>query len=184
MLKAAGVSLAVLLLGACTTVPLGPSVMVLPGTGKPFEQFQSDDAVCRQWAFGRTGTTPQHAAGTSTASGAAIGTVLGAGLGAAIGAAAGNPGIGAAVGAGGGLLTGTAVGAGAGGSVSYEVQRRYDNAYQQCMYAKGNQIPMAAGAARKATYETPPPPPAGAAPPPDAAAPPAGTPPPPVGSPR
>jgi len=23
----------------------------------------------------------------------------------------------------------------------WEVQRRYDNAYQQCMYAKGNQIP-------------------------------------------
>jgi hypothetical protein len=24
--------------------------MVLPGPGKTFEQFQADDAVCRQWA--------------------------------------------------------------------------------------------------------------------------------------
>lgn len=183
MLKAVGVLLAVLLFGACTTVPLGPSVMVLPGTGKPFEQFQADDAVCRQWAFRQTGTTPQHVAGTSTTSGAAIGTLLGAGLGAAIGAAAGNPGIGAAVGAGGGLLTGTAVGADAGGRGSYEVQRRYDNAYQQCMYAKGNQIPMAARSAPRATYQTPPPPPpAGAVPPPGPAAPPSGAPPPPAGS--
>src|SRR5438105_9494113 len=41
---------AALLLAACATVPMGPSVMVLPGTGKNFEQFQADDAVCRQWA--------------------------------------------------------------------------------------------------------------------------------------
>src|SRR3989442_8723619 len=91
-------------LGACATVPLGPSVMVLPGTGKTFDQFQADDAVCRQWASVQTGTTPQRAAGSSTAKGAALGTLLGAGLGAAIGAATGHPGVGAAVGAGGGLL--------------------------------------------------------------------------------
>src|SRR2546427_5314877 len=102
-------------LGACATVPLGPSVMVLPGTGKTFDQFQADDAVCRQWASVQTGTTPQRAAGSSTAKGAALGTLLGAGLGAAIGAATGHPGVGAAVGAGGGLLAGTAGGGGGGG---------------------------------------------------------------------
>src|SRR2546426_5272530 len=102
-------------LGACATVPLGPSVMVLPGTGKSFDQFQADDAVCRQWASLQTGTTPQGAAGSSTAKSAALGTLLGAGLGAAIGAATGHPGVGAAVGAGGGLLAGAAGGGRAGG---------------------------------------------------------------------
>jgi hypothetical protein len=37
-----------LLLIGCATVPSGPSVMVLPGTGKSLEQFQADDLVCRQ----------------------------------------------------------------------------------------------------------------------------------------
>ena len=37
------------LLGGCAPVPTGPSVMVLPGLGKSFEQFNADDAVCRQW---------------------------------------------------------------------------------------------------------------------------------------
>src|SRR2546427_7594700 len=102
-------------LGACATVPLGPSVMVLPGTGKSFDQFQADDAVCRQWASVQTGTTPQQAAGSSTAKSGVLGTLLGAGLGAAIGAATGHPGVGAAVGAGGGLLAGTSGGGPAGG---------------------------------------------------------------------
>src|SRR5439155_26124374 len=118
-------------LGAGATVPLGPSVMVLPGTGKSFDQFQADDAVCRQWASQQTGTTPQRAAGSSTAKSGALGTLLGAGLGAAIGAATGHPGVGAAVGAGGGLLAGTAGGARAGGSASHPGQTRYNNAHEQ-----------------------------------------------------
>ncbi len=147
-------------LSACATVPLGPSVMVLPGTGKPFEQFQLDDVTCRQWASQQTRTSPEQAAGSSTAGGAAVGTLLGAALGAAIGAATGHPGVGAAVGAGGGLLTGTAVGAAAGRTASYQVQQRYDNAYEQCMYAKGNQIPAGALPPRSGTSSaTPPPPP-------------------------
>lgn len=40
-----------LLLGGCVTIPKGPSVLVLPGTGKEFTQFQTDDAACRQFAF-------------------------------------------------------------------------------------------------------------------------------------
>src|SRR5207249_4078450 len=126
-------------LGACATVPLGPSVMVLPGTGKSFDQFQADDAVCRQWASVQTGTTPQQAAGSSAAKSGVLGTLLGAGLGAAIGAATGHPGVGAAVGAGGGLLAGTAVGAGAGEAAGHQGRQRYDNAFEQCMYAKGHQ---------------------------------------------
>src|SRR5437773_1094743 len=65
-------------LGACATVPLGPSVMVLPGTGKSFDQFQADDAGCRQWASVQTRTTPQQAAGSSTAKSGVLGTLLGA----------------------------------------------------------------------------------------------------------
>src|SRR6059058_1127897 len=139
-------------LGACATVPLGPSVMVLPGTGKSFDQFQADDAVCRQWASVQTGTTPQQAAGSSTAKSGVLGTLLGA--------ATGHPGVGAAVGAGGGLLAGTAVGAGAGETAAHQVQQRYNNAYEQCMYAKGNQIPAAAlPSPRGTSFAAPPPPP-------------------------
>ncbi len=163
-----------LLLTACATVPSGPSVMVLPGDGKSFEQFQAEDAVCRQWALQQTGTTPNQAGAASTVTGAAVGTVVGAGLGAAIGAASGSPATGAAVGAGVGLLGGTAVGAGNAYGAGLSVQRRYDITYMQCMYAKGNQIPVPR-APRGYTSTAPPP----APPPPGVPPPPAGSPPPP-----
>jgi hypothetical protein len=184
--------LAIPLLGACATVPTGPSVMVLPGSNKPFDVFQNDDAACRQWALHQSGAAPGDAATASTVGGAAIGTVLGAGLGAAIGAAAGNPGIGAAVGAGSGLVLGTASGANAGYYSGASVQRRYDHAYQQCMYAKGNQIPAVVQRSSRPAYAAPPPPPpppppAGTSsappPPPAATAAPANVPPPPPGPP-
>jgi hypothetical protein len=129
-----------IVLTGCATVPTGPSVMVLPANGKSFEQFQSEDTHCRWWASQQSGLSPQQAVNQNTATGALFGTVIGAGLGAAIGAASGNPGMGAAVGAGSGLLGGTISGAGAGQGYALEAQRRYDIAYQQCMYAKGNQI--------------------------------------------
>lgn len=166
-----------LLLTACASVPAGPSVMVLPGNGKNFEQFQGDDADCRQWALYQSGTTPNKAATVSGVTGAAVGTVVGAGLGAAIGAAAGSPATGAAVGAGAGLLGGTAVGTGNAYGAAYSVQRRYDIAYMQCMYLKGNQIPVSGGRQPAYTSTAPPPPPPPAAPPPS------GVPPPPAGSP-
>ena len=46
-------------IGGCATMPAGPSVMALPGSGKSFEQFQADDAVCRQWANQQLGQSPQ-----------------------------------------------------------------------------------------------------------------------------
>jgi hypothetical protein len=128
-------------LGACATVPADPSATVLPGTLKSFDAFQGDDLVCRQWAAQQAGTTPERAGGLTTAKDAGIGTLIGAGLGAALGAIGHNPGLGAAVGAGGGLLAGSAVGAGAGQRAAHDVQHRYDVAYEQCMYAKGNQVP-------------------------------------------
>ncbi|HEV8439772.1 MAG TPA: glycine zipper family protein [Methylomirabilota bacterium] len=169
---------AVVLVSACATVPTGPSVMVLPGNGKSFEAFQTDNAVCRQWAAEQTGTSTQRVAAGSTIGGAAIGTALGAAAGAAIGAAAGSPATGAAVGAGAGLLGGTVVGAGRAHAAGTSVQHRYDTAFMQCMYARGNQIPMARGSqpGYQSTPAPPPPPPAMAPPPPP---PPAGGPPPP-----
>ena len=47
--------------------------MVLPGSGKSFEQFQADDAVCQQWAYQQTGITPQHAQTGNVVAGAAVG---------------------------------------------------------------------------------------------------------------
>ncbi len=147
-------------LGACATIPAGPSVMVLPGGGKSFEQFQADDTICRQWATQQTGTTPGRAASESGVTSAAIGTVFGGAAGAAIGAAAGNPAMGAAAGAGTGLLFGSAAGANTAQYSGYQAQRRYDFAYQQCMYARGNQIPGATrGAYRGGPAAAPPPPP-------------------------
>ena len=93
------------LCAGCATAPAGPSVMVLPGTGVPFDQFQADVSVCRDWAAKQ---------------------VKGAFMDAP----------------------------------SFEVQRRYDNAYVQCMYAKGHQVP-----GRDLPARTPAPP-AGSAPPP------------------
>jgi Glycine-zipper domain len=135
----------VLLAGCAASVPTGPSVMVLPGNGKDFEQFKIDDAVCRQWALQQTGTTPAQAANKAAVSGAAVGTVVGAATGAAVGAAGGDAATGAAVGSGIGLLGGTAAGAGSAAQAQWSVQQRYDIAYMQCMYSKGNQIPVPEG---------------------------------------
>jgi len=133
----------IVLLGACATVPTGPSVMVLPGSHKSFDEFQADGAACQQYAQSSVGGPGAgQAAADSVASSAVAGTLLGAAAGAAIGAASGNAGHGAAIGAGTGLLVGSAAGSNAAGYSYYSVQRRYDNAYVQCMYAKGNQVPV------------------------------------------
>ena len=47
--------LVVLFLAGCAVTPAGPTVLVLPGTGKPFDQFQADDAACRSWALQQVG---------------------------------------------------------------------------------------------------------------------------------
>jgi hypothetical protein len=153
-----GLSLLLMLaLCGCAVLPRGPSVMVLPAPGKPFELFQSEDVSCRQWAARQIGMTPQEISDSNMISGAAIGTLVGAGIGAALGAASGHAGTGAAIGAGSGLLLGTATGAEGSRVYGYEAQRRYDIVYMQCMYANGNQIP---GMTESRRYQrTPPPPP-------------------------
>jgi hypothetical protein len=109
--------LASLLLVACTVLPEGPSAVVLPGTGKSLEQFRGDDLQCRADAQGQLGGASAQQAGVdSGVRSAAPGT---------------------------GLLFGAVAGTGATDSSSYGMQRRYDNAYQQCMYASGHKVPVA-----------------------------------------
>jgi hypothetical protein len=151
-------------LSACAVIPTGPNVMVLPAPGKPFEVFQADDAACRQYARAQLGLEPAEAANQSAVTSGAIGTVIGAAAGALIGAGTGNPAAGAAIGAGSGLVLGGASGLGASGASASASQSRYDMAYVQCMYAKGNQVPGVATA--PVARSTPPPPPPGQPPPP------------------
>ena len=157
--------LALLMVGACTTVPTGPSVMAMPGTGRSFDQFRADDADCRQFAFGQVGgTTANEVAVDSGVKSAIVGTAVGAIAGAAMGGHDG-----AGVGAGMGLLVGSLAGAGAGESSGYGLQRRYDNAYIQCMYAKGDRVPVSGhlmSGPNPRTYSSPPPPPQNTLPPP------------------
>ena len=144
---------------ACAGVPAGPSVMVWPGAGKTFEAFQEDDAACRQWALAQAGGSPDQTANQNLAEGAAVGTIAGAAVGAMIGAASGNVGAGAAIGAGTGLVGGAAVASGPAHSARWEVQRRYDMAYEQCMFAKGNSTQNIRPAPAPQVYSRRPPPP-------------------------
>ncbi len=133
-----------LLLGGCVQQPLGPTVAVMPAPYKPFEVFQQDQAICM--AYGKQMTNGQaQAANTQSVGTAVVGTVLGAGLGAAIGG-----GTGAAIGAASGALGGTVVASGPANNAQGSLQQRYDVAYSQCMYAKGNQVPGFARARRTA----------------------------------
>ncbi len=124
-----------LMLSACANEPIGPTVAVMPAPGKPFDVFQRDQAVCKQFAFNETQGGAQQANNRQVGT-ALLGTLLGAGLGAAVGG-----GRGAAIGAGAGAVGGTAVGAGPSSRAQYSLQQRYDLAYSQCMYSHGNQIP-------------------------------------------
>ena len=130
----------VLVLGGCVVLPTGPSVAALPGSRTGFEQFRADDDACRSFAYSAVGGAGQYAM-NNAAGNAAAGTALGAAAGAIIGSATGQAGAGAAVGAGTGLLFGSLAGADYAGYSSYQLQRRYDVSYGQCMYARGNRVP-------------------------------------------
>ena len=135
-----------ILLGACATVPSGPAVTVLPGTGKNVEAFQQDGLACQQYAQSvLAGTNAPQAANDRAASNAVAGTAIGAASGAIIGSATNQGGQGAAIGAGMGLLFGSTAAANASNVSSWELQRRYDGIYMQCMYARGNQVPVRMG---------------------------------------
>src|SRR3954447_2028824 len=107
---------------------MGPMVQVMPGAGKPFGQFQADDANCRGFASMQTAGQAE-VANQQAVGGAVLSTVLGAGLGAAIGG-----GRGAAIGAASGAGLGASYGAGGTAYAQGGIQMQYDNAYSQCMY--------------------------------------------------
>lgn len=101
---------ALLALGACAAVPTGPTVPVMPGSGKSLEQFGADDVACQQHALARFRST---AAGTASAA---------------------------------------------------DMQRRYDLAYIQCMYAKGHRVPVLGPMTAQPAPSPPLPPPRGTSP--------------------
>ncbi len=153
-------------LSACATQPLGPTVQVLPASNKPFEVFQNDQAICKQYAdqqiAGEVDRANERGVGA-----AVLTTALGAGLGAAVGG-----GRGAAIGAGAGGVVGSGVGADSSGRAESAIQYQYNNAYVQCMYSKGNQVAGQPRERRARRYAPPPredypPPPPGYYPPPD-----------------
>jgi hypothetical protein len=144
-----------LLLASCAQTPMGPTVQVMPAPGKPFEQFQTDQVVCKQFAE-QSVSGQAHNANLRGVGAAALTTALGAGLGAAIGG-----GHGAAIGAAGGALGGGAIGASTSSRAQGSIQQQYNIAYAQCMYSKGNQVP--GYAPPPAAYRPPAPPPMNAA---------------------
>ena len=125
------------LLSACVSAPTGPTVAVMPREGKPFDLFQQEDFYCRNFAANSVKDT-SDAALKEGATSAAIGAALGAVAGAVIqGGNHANVGTGAGV----GLLGGAAMGAMNSSGKQNQAQVQYNIAYQQCMYAKGNQVP-------------------------------------------
>lgn len=158
--------LAVLALTGCASVPTGPNVMALPGTGRSFDDFQSDDRRCRDYAFLQIGgSAREQAANNEAVRNAAVGTAIGALAGAALGGRHG-----AGMGAGMGLVIGSASGAEASHRVVSGSQRQYDNAYVQCMYAQGHRVPVSGAYVNEkplpAADSIPPPPPGNPPPPP------------------
>ena len=134
------------LTAGCATTPTGPMVRVMPVPNKPFEVFAQEQTDCEHYA------SDQVAGGAQAANNRALGaTALGAVLGLGVGAATGS-GRAATVGAATGGAIGAAVGENQSSYAGYSLQRRYDIAYSQCMYAKGNFVPGMMAAA-------PPPPP-------------------------
>jgi len=165
--------LGVLVLSGCAAVPpSGPGILVLPGTGKNFDQFRLDDQECRAYSHAQVGgKTAEQAAKDTAVKNAVVGTAIGAAAGGLMGGHQG-----AAVGAGVGLAGGSIVGADASRASVGSLQQRYDFAFTQCMYAKGHKVPVsgrysdAPRRTQQAARTPPPPPPPGqppSQPPPD-----------------
>ena len=144
-----------ILLTGCAMITTAPMVTVLPGSTKAFDQFRADDYDCRGYAQS-TVVGPSQAASNTAAANTIGATALGAAAGAIIGSVTGDAGTGAAIGAGTGLLFGGAYGANMLGYSSYELQRQYDSAYVQCMYARGNRVPARFYGGPVETYSPPP----------------------------
>jgi hypothetical protein len=129
-----------LLLAGCAETPMGPTVQVMPGPGKSFEQFRADQANCKGFAADQVRGQAEHANQRAVGA-AALSTALGVGIGALAGSVSGNMGAGAAIGGAAGVGVGAGIGAGNSSNAQYNIQQQYDNAFAQCMFAKGEQVP-------------------------------------------
>jgi hypothetical protein len=139
LLVAVGVTVG--MAGCAVTPPSNPTIVALPAKGKSLNEFQQDDYGCRNYASQvvNPAANSQQAQSAGLAA-PALGTAGGAAAGALVGAGAGNAGSGAAVGAGSGLLLGSAMGATQHKRTEASLQQQYNNAYAQCITAKGNTI--------------------------------------------
>ena len=138
-------------LAACVSAPTGPTIAIMPREGKPFEVFQQEDQLCRQFAANAVQDT-SNAALKEGATSAIIGAALGAAAGAVIqGGNSQNVGTGAGV----GLLGGAAMGAMNSSGKQNQAQVQYNIAYQQCMYSKGNQVPSYPSQGGNSNYRPP-----------------------------
>ncbi|HTQ33810.1 MAG TPA: YMGG-like glycine zipper-containing protein [Stellaceae bacterium] len=126
---------ATIALTGCAPTVMAPTVPVMPGPGKPFDQFAADQQACQGYANAQTAPLAAQA-NNQALGGALLTTALGAGLGAAIGG-----GNGAAIGAASGALVGGAAGARGSSIAGMNIQQQYDIYYSQCMYAHGDQVP-------------------------------------------
>jgi hypothetical protein len=126
-------ALGLALISGCATLPEGPSITALPGTGKSLEEFRAADDACRQDSLERVrGVTPNLGV-TETDQKRAAETAV-------------NPAAGASIGAGEDASTDS----GMAGAIPADTQTvsardlryRYDSAYIKCMYAKGHRVPV------------------------------------------
>ncbi len=156
MLKIFVCSTLAIALAGCATAPVGPRVAVMPTPGKPFELFAAEEQACRAYAEQSVGASRNDVATQNFVGTVAAATVIGA-----VAGALGGGHNGAGGGAAAGMAVGSMVGAGNSAHGANDAQHRYDISYEQCMYAKGNQVP---GFTTHQQYTPPPAPPASAAP--------------------
>lgn len=118
------------LLAGCYTMPEGPTVTALQGDAKSANEFRTDNGDCRQYAYAQADEATSASAGhpgrgTRSAHGAAAGATADAAL---AGARTGS------------IIDGTDS-AQFGGFGPQEV---YNRAFVQCMYFRGNKVPLLA----------------------------------------
>ena len=123
-------------LGGCASPFLGPTVEVKPSADKPFATFQDDQAACERYAAIETSTD------TESANKRAVEAIaLETHVGTPYGVATGN-GRGTALQLEPPKSRVTIWNARLYRKPPYEVQQRYNIAYMQCMYSKGNRVPQ------------------------------------------
>jgi uncharacterized protein YcfJ len=128
---------------ACAVSELrGPTVTALPKPGTSQAVFEQEHLQCRNYAAEMTYSARPGQGSLHTAiGGAALGTLLGAAAGTAIGGAARSAGAGAVIGSATGVVGGSAVAAK--NARASELQKRYNIAYTQSMYALGDTVQAA-----------------------------------------